>query len=130
MQAYIKSMAETILQQLPPDMLPGIYYGIFSYLSLSIMVSFSKVLLKAKLTSSAVKRISFHFIHQIDADVALLEGLASAIPQIANEDHFAELRQLILLLLENNYEKYLEPVIRHKKYNKLKAQTIMAVMEK
>ncbi|CAM8922526.1 unnamed protein product [Rhodiola kirilowii] len=89
------------------------------------------------LVDDSVKRFNVNALTGLDVDIRLLESFADNLsPLVAEADagqlklSLAEARQLVNLLLSNNPETFLNPVIRERSYNLLDYRKVVTVSEK
>jgi hypothetical protein len=80
--------------------------------------------------STNVRRINVAFVDQFSVDVGFLERFANGLDDANVKDTFLILRQAINLMQADNPAEYLDPSIEHKRYNRLKHSTVIALFEK
>ncbi|KAK7277243.1 hypothetical protein RIF29_18394 [Crotalaria pallida] len=128
---YLDSILSTAQQILPLDVVYKVGSGAFGHISNSIVAAFS---------SDSVKRFNANAIANIDHDLLFLENFAeerfcsSGLGEIFNEGSFkscmVEARQLINLLLSNQPENFMSPVIREENYYALDYKKVAAICDK
>ncbi|KAJ4955467.1 hypothetical protein NE237_012250 [Protea cynaroides] len=125
---YLETLVSTAQQILPLQVLKRVLEDVLSHISETIV---------GVLVGDSVKRLNFNAIAGIDIDIRLLESFTETQPHLfADEDAnqlkstLAEARQLINLLLSNNPENFLNPVIRERSYSLLDCRKIVTVSEK
>ncbi|CAL9775722.1 unnamed protein product [Musa acuminata subsp. burmannicoides] len=128
---YLETLVSTALQILPIQVLRRILQGVLTYISNTIMGLF---------LSDTVKRFNLNAVMGIDVDLKRFESFADDQSRlftdsddfVANELKLAllEARQLVNLLMCNNPENFLNPVITERSYNKLNYKKVITVTEK
>ncbi|KAI3679057.1 hypothetical protein L6452_38364 [Arctium lappa] len=125
---FLETLLSTAQQILPVQVLKRVLQAVLSHISEMIVIS---------LAGESVKRFSVNAIMGIDIDVKLLESFAEnqaslVSEQEANELKLAlvEVRQLVNLLLSNNPESFLNPVIRERSYHALDYRKVVIISEK
>ncbi|KAJ6796148.1 putative exocyst complex component SEC15B [Iris pallida] len=128
---YLETLVSTAQQILPVQVLRRILRGILSHISEKIVGMF---------LSDSVKRFNGNAVTGIDTDIKLFESFADNLSHLfgeledagGNEMRLAliEARQLINLLMSNNPETFLNPVIRERSYNKLDYKKVANISEK
>lgn len=125
---FIETLVSTAQQILPVQVLKRVLRDVLSHISEKIV---------GALVSDPVKRFNVNAVMGIDIDIRLLETFAENQAGVFSEDDasqlkqaLAESRQLINLLLSNNPESFLNPVIRERSYNALDYQKVVIVSEK
>lgn len=125
---YLETVVSTAQQILPADILKRVLRGVLSHISEKIV---------GALVDDSVKRFNVNALIGLEVDVRLLESFCDNLsPLVADADggqlkiSLAEARQLVNLLLSNNPETFLNPVIRERSYNKLDYRKVVTVSEK
>ncbi|KAJ8493252.1 hypothetical protein OPV22_014973 [Ensete ventricosum] len=128
---YLDTLVSTAQHILPIPILRWVLQGVLSHISDKIMGLF---------LSDAVKRFNSNAVMGIDVDLKTFESFAENQSHLftdsddsgANELKLAllEARQLVNLLMSNNPENFLNPVIRERSYNKLDYKKVAAITEK
>lgn len=128
---YLETLAETAQAILPVDAFEKVISGVLKHISDSIVHTF---------LSDSVKRFNINAVMGIDADLRVLESFAddkyqsSGLDKISGATNLkqclAEARQLVTLLLGNQPELYLNPVVREKSYSALDFRKVILVAEK
>ncbi|KVI12479.1 Exocyst complex subunit Sec15-like protein [Cynara cardunculus var. scolymus] len=116
------------VQILPGQVLKRVLQDVLSHISETI-VNF--------LVGESVKRFSLNAVMGIDVDIKLLESFAENQAPLVSEEEaiqlkkaLVEARQLVNLLLSNNPENFLNPVIRERSYNALDYKKVAIISEK
>ncbi|KAH7277343.1 hypothetical protein KP509_39G046000 [Ceratopteris richardii] len=128
---YLETIIPLAQQILPLDALDSVVSGVLLHISEELIATF---------LSEDVQRFNIHAIMGIDADLKVLESHADQWFQVTglHELHGAtnlrecllEARQLINLLLTNQPENFLNPVIRLKSYSALDSRKVLIIAEK
>ncbi|CAL0328468.1 unnamed protein product [Lupinus luteus] len=128
---YLRSIMSTSQQILPLDAIYKVGSGAFEYINNSIVTAFS---------SDSVKRFNANAVTNIDHDLRILENFAeerfyaAGFGEIYNEGSFksclVEARQLVNLLLSNEPENIMNPVIWDQNYFMLDYKKIAAICDK
>ncbi|KAL6210365.1 hypothetical protein ACLB2K_015598 [Fragaria x ananassa] len=125
---YLETLVSTAQQILPPKVLKRVIQDVLSHISEKIV---------GALLGDTVKRFTVNAIMSIDVDIRILESFAdNQAPLLSEEDAnqlksaLAESRQLVNLLLSNNPETFLNPVIRERSYNNLDYRKVVIISEK
>ncbi|CAN6443434.1 unnamed protein product [Victoria cruziana] len=128
---YLDTLLSTAQQILPPGALYKVGTGALKHISDSIVGVF---------LSDSVKRFNLNAVVSIDTDLKILEafaderfescGLNELNPDGSLRDCLIEARQLVNLLLSNQPENFMNPVIREKSYSYLDYKRVAAVCEK
>ncbi|GAB2229104.1 hypothetical protein Droror1_Dr00023240 [Drosera rotundifolia] len=125
---FIETLVSTAQQILPVQVLKRVLRDVLSHISEKIV---------GALVSDPVKRFNVNAVMGIDTDIRLLETFSENQAGVFSDDDasqlkqaLAESRQLINLLLSNNPESFLNPVIRERSYNALDYQKVVIVSEK
>lgn len=128
---YLETLVSTAQQILPVQVLRRILRGILSHISEKIVGMF---------LSDSVKRFNANAVTGMDIDLKLFESFADSQSRLFDELDDAggiemrlaltEARQLVNLLMSNNPETFLNPVIREKSYNKLDYKKVANISEK
>lgn len=125
---FLETLVSTAQQILPPHVLNRVLQDVMSHISEKIV---------GALAGDIVKRFNMNAITGLDIDIQLLESFAenqgSGLSEAdANQLKLglAESRQLVNLLLSNNPENFLNPVIREKTYNALDYRKVVTITEK
>ncbi|KNA05559.1 hypothetical protein SOVF_189210 [Spinacia oleracea] len=125
---FLETLVSTAQQILPPQVLKRVLQDVMTHISGKIL---------STLTGDLVKRFNVNAITGLDIDIQLLESFAESQGSILSEADandlklgLAEIRQLINLLLSNNPENFLNPVIREKTYHALDYRKVVTVSEK
>ncbi|KAJ9543064.1 hypothetical protein OSB04_022771 [Centaurea solstitialis] len=125
---FLETLLSTAKQILPVKVLKRVLHLVLTHISETIVNA---------LAGESVKRFGVNAIMGIDIDVKLLESFAEnqnslVSQQEANELKLAlvEVRQLVNLLLSNNPENFLNPVIREKSYHALDYRKVVIISEK
>lgn len=128
---YLETILPTAQQILPLDALNTVVTGVLVHISDAIV---------ATLMSDDVRRYNINAIMGIDADLKVLESFADdrfrsmGLNELQGATNlrlcFAEARQLVNLLMSNQPDLYLNPVIREKSYNALHYKKVVVIAEK
>ncbi|KAF8403711.1 hypothetical protein HHK36_011815 [Tetracentron sinense] len=128
---YLDTLISTAQQILPLDAVYKVGSGALEHVSNLIV---------AALLSDSVKRFNVNAIMGIDNDLKMLESFAderfhsTGLSEIHMEgslrDCLIEARQLTNLLLSNQPENFMNPVIREKHYNTLDYKKVASICEK
>ncbi|XP_068662529.1 exocyst complex component SEC15A [Aristolochia californica] len=127
---YLDTLVSTSLQILPLDALFKVASGALDHISNLIVTAF---------LNDNVKRFSVSAVMGIDNDLKLLEHFAdekfhgtglTEIQEGSLKDCFMEARQLVNLLLSNQPENFMNPVIRERNYNALDYKKVASICEK
>lgn len=125
---FLETLLSTAQQILPIQVLKRVLQDVLSHIS---------ELIVGALLGESVKKFSFNAIMGIDVDIKLLESFAeNQAPLLSEPDAnqlktaLVESRQLINLLLSNNPENFLNPVIRERSYNALDYRKVVTISEK
>ncbi|XP_062205335.1 exocyst complex component SEC15A-like [Phragmites australis] len=128
---YLHAVASSGQQILPRDALYKVVSGALSHISDSIITVF---------LSDRVKRFNANAVAGIDIDLKMLEGFAddtyrsTGLSNLRKETSFKdcliEVRQLINLLLSNQPESFMNPVIREKNYGSLDHKKVAIICDK
>ncbi|KAL5994726.1 Exocyst complex component S15A [Asimina triloba] len=126
---YLETLLTTAKQILPPDVLQKIGSGALEHISNSILNA---------MLSDSVKRFSMGAIMGLNMDLKRLESFADERSvgdgEVGREGGLRhcliEARQLINLLLSNQPENFMNPVIRERHYNALDYKKVASICEK
>uniref|UniRef100_A0A1D1YWK2 Exocyst complex component n=2 Tax=Anthurium amnicola TaxID=1678845 RepID=A0A1D1YWK2_9ARAE len=128
---FLDTLVSTAQQILPPDALYNVSSGALEHISDSIVSAF---------LSENVKRFNLNAVVGIDNDLKVLEtftddkfrgtGLSDMEKEGRLRDCLSEARQLINLLLSNQPENFMNPVIREKNYGALDYKKVASICEK
>ncbi|KAL4379670.1 hypothetical protein GQ457_02G002500 [Hibiscus cannabinus] len=125
---YLETLVSTAQQILPPQVLKRVLQDVLSHISEKIV---------GALLGDSVKRFNVNAIMGFDVDIRLLESFADNLSPALSEgdanqlkNALAESRQMINLLLSNQPENFLNPVIREKNYNALDYRKVVTISEK
>ncbi|XP_043722354.1 exocyst complex component SEC15B-like [Telopea speciosissima] len=125
---YLETLVSTAQQILPVEVLKRVLQDVLSHISETII---------GILVGDSVKRFNINAIMGIDVDIRMLESFTENQAQLFSEEDgnqlksaLAEARQLLNLLLSNNPESFLNPVIRERSYNLLDYRKVVTVSEK
>lgn len=128
---YLEALFSTAQELLPSQVLRRITLGVILHISEKIVGLF---------LDDNVRRFNDNAVVGIDADLKLFESFVDKLAQVhATEDELdanelklglLEARQMVNLLMSNNPENYMNPVIRAKNYSKLDHKKVVMVMEK
>ncbi|TXG70256.1 hypothetical protein EZV62_005191 [Acer yangbiense] len=128
---YLDTLMSTAQQILSMDAMYKVGIGALEYISNSIVSAF---------LSDSVKRFNANSVMAINNDLKILENFAeekfhsTGLSEIYKEGSFrrclVEARQLINLLLSNQPENFMNPVIREKNYNALDYKKVATICEK
>ncbi|XP_076942669.1 exocyst complex component SEC15B-like [Bidens hawaiensis] len=125
---FLETLLSTAQQILPGQVLKRVLQDVLSHISETI-VNF--------LAGESVKRFSFNAVMGIDVDIKVLESFAENQASLVSEEEaqqlkkaLVEARQLVNLLLSNNPENFLNPVIRERSYNALDYRKVAIISEK
>ncbi|CAH1434141.1 unnamed protein product [Lactuca virosa] len=125
---FLETLLSTAQQILPGQVLKRVLQDVLSHISETI-VNF--------LVGESVKRFSLNAVMGIDLDIKLLESFAENQASLVSEEEanqlkkaLVEARQLVNLLLSNNPENFLNPVIRERSYNALDYRKVGIISEK
>ncbi|KAI4330555.1 hypothetical protein MLD38_028834 [Melastoma candidum] len=128
---YLDTILSTAQQILPLDALHKVASGALEHISNSIVSAF---------LSDSVKRFNVNVVKGFDNDLRMLESFvderfhATGLSEIYKEGSFKEClleaRQLINLLLSNQPENFMNPVIRERNYNVLDYKKVATICDK
>ncbi|KAM7531753.1 hypothetical protein LguiB_035163 [Lonicera macranthoides] len=128
---YLHGILSTAQQILPTDYVYKVGSGALEHISNSIVDAF---------LSDSVKRFNANLVIGFNNDLKALESFAdesfhsTGLSEIYKEGSFQgfliEARQLINLLLSNQPENFLNPVIREKSYNALDYKKVASICDK
>ncbi|XP_042474939.1 exocyst complex component SEC15B-like [Macadamia integrifolia] len=125
---YLETLVSTAQQILPVQVLKRVLEDVLSHISGTIV---------GVLAGDSVKRFNINAIMGIDVDVRMLESFTENLSDLFTDEDanqlksaLAEARQLLNLLLSNNPETFLNPVIRERSYNMLDYRKVVTVSEK
>lgn len=128
---YLDTLISTAQQIFPPDALHKIASGALEHVSDSIVGAF---------LCENVKRFNLNAVMCVDNDLKALEtfaedrspsaGLNDAEKEGNLRDCLTEARQLVNLLLSNQPENFMNPVIREKSYGALDYKKVATICEK
>uniref|UniRef100_A0A0D6QTR7 Exocyst complex component n=1 Tax=Araucaria cunninghamii TaxID=56994 RepID=A0A0D6QTR7_ARACU len=128
---YLETLVSTAQRILPLDALDKIINGVLKHVSDCIVATF---------LSDNVRRYNMSAVMGIDIDLKLLESFGdnqfndSGLHELEGakdpKQSLEEARQLVNLLLSNNPETYLNPVIRDKHYSALDYKKVAIIIEK
>ncbi|MCO5579032.1 hypothetical protein L7F22_032884 [Adiantum nelumboides] len=128
---YLETIVSLAQQILPLDALDTVVSGVLLHISDAIVATF---------LSEDVRRFNLNAVMGIDADLKVLESFADEKFQTTglNElqgamnlrESLVEARQLVNLLLSNQPENFLNPVIRQKNYSALDSLKVLTIAEK
>lgn len=128
---YLHAIMSTAQPILPSDALYKVGCGALEHISNSIVAAF---------LSDGIKRFTVNAVTSIDIDLNTLESFAdekfhsTGLSEIYKEDSFGscliEARQLVSLLLSNQPENFINPVIRERNYYALETKKVEKICEK
>lgn len=128
---YLETLLSSAQQILPLEALYKLIIGSLDHVADCIMTAFF---------SDNVKRFTLSAVMGIDIDLKKLESFAEESNQSTGlidlkksrtlMDCFVELRQLVNLLLSNQPENFMNPVIRQKNYGALDYKKVASICEK
>lgn len=128
---YLDSVVSAAQQILPLEALYKVTIGALGHVSDTIMMAF---------LSDSLKRFNVNAVAGIDIDLKLLESFAeeryhsTGVSEIGKEatftDCLVEVRQLVNLLLSNQPESFINPVIRVKNYGALDLKKVAIICDK
>ncbi|KAL5231158.1 hypothetical protein ABZP36_029934 [Zizania latifolia] len=128
---YLHTLVSIAQNVLPREALYKIVCGAFSHISDSIMTVF---------LSDRVKRFNANAVAGIDIDLQKLEefaddkfhstGLSELRKETSFKDYLVEIRQLTNLLLSNQPENFMNPVIREKNFASLDHKKVSIICDK
>ncbi|KAL2927713.1 Exocyst complex component SEC15B [Bienertia sinuspersici] len=125
---FLETLVSTAQQILPPRVLKRVLQDVMTHISDKIIHA---------LLGDIVKKFNVNAIMGLDIDIQLLESFAESQSSILSDEDanqlksgLAESRQLVSLLLSNNPENFLNPVIREKTYSALDYRKVMNISEK
>ncbi|XP_078162036.1 exocyst complex component SEC15A-like [Carex rostrata] len=128
---YLDSVVTAAQQILPLEALYKVAIGALCHVSDYIMTTF---------LSDSLKRFNVNAVAGIDNDLKLLESFAkdrynsTGVKKIGNEatfmDCLVEVRQLVTLLLSDQPENFINPVIRVKNYGTLDHKKVAIICDK
>ncbi|XP_024981839.1 exocyst complex component SEC15B-like isoform X2 [Cynara cardunculus var. scolymus] len=125
---FLETLLSTAQQILPIKVLKRVLQVVLSHISETVVNS---------LAGESVKRFGINAIMGIDIDVKLLESFAENQASLVSEPEanelklaLVEVRQLVNLLLSNNPENFLNPVIRERSYHALDYRKVVIISEK
>ncbi|KAJ0589867.1 putative exocyst complex component EXOC6/Sec15 [Helianthus annuus] len=125
---FLETLLSTAQQILPGQVLNRVLQDVLAHISETI-VNF--------LVGESVKKFSLNAVMGIDVDIKVLEQFAENQASLVSEEEanqlkkaLVEARQLVNLLLSNNPENFLNPVIRERSYNALDYRKVAIISEK
>ncbi|KAK9733731.1 hypothetical protein RND81_04G088100 [Saponaria officinalis] len=125
---FLETLVSTAQQILPVEVLMRVLQEVLSHISEKIV---------GALQGDLVKRFNFNAITGLDIDIRLLESFTESQGSLFSDDDVKQLklglsesRQLVNLLLSNNPENFMNPVIRQKTYNALDYRKVLIISEK
>lgn len=128
---YLETFVSTAQRILPLPVLRRVLQGVLAHVSDKIVGLF---------LSDSVKRFNASAVTGVDADLRLFESFAENLSGLFADSEessatelkmaMVEARQLVNLLMSNNPESFLNPVIRERSYNKLDYKKVVAISEK
>ncbi|EFJ08866.1 hypothetical protein SELMODRAFT_130996 [Selaginella moellendorffii] len=129
---YLETLTPSAQAILPPHAFDRWIRGVLTHVSDCIVATF---------VSDDVRRFNVHSVMGVDADLRVLESFAHerfvSTPQLQGlgggadlKSCLAEARQLVNLLLSNQPDLFLNPVIRERSYPALDFKKVMVVAEK
>nr|CAD1829803.1 unnamed protein product [Ananas comosus var. bracteatus] len=128
---YLETFVSTAQRILPLPVLRRVLHGVLAHVSDKIVGLF---------LSDSVKRFNASAVTGVDADLRLFESFAENLSGLFADSEessatelkmaMVEARQLVNLLMSNNPESFLNPVIRERSYNKLDYKKVVAISEK
>ncbi|XP_039125428.1 exocyst complex component SEC15B [Dioscorea cayenensis subsp. rotundata] len=128
---YLETLVSTAQQILPVQVLRRVLQGVLAHISEKIV---------GLLLSDSVKRFNGNAVTGMDADLRLFESFAESQAYLFADSEdmggndlkqaLTEARQLVNLLMSNNPENFMNPVIREKNYNKLDYKKVVTISEK
>ncbi|KAI3842966.1 hypothetical protein MKW92_023914 [Papaver armeniacum] len=123
-----QTLVSTAQQILPVQVLQRVLQEVLSHISEKIL---------GILAGDLVKRFSINAVMGIDVDIQLLESFAENQSTLFTDvesnqlkSALAESRQMINLLLSNQAENFLNPVIRERSYKALDYRKVVTIAEK
>ncbi|KAJ3673888.1 hypothetical protein LUZ60_005880 [Juncus effusus] len=128
---YMDSVFSASQQVLPIEAIYKIMIGSLSHVNDSIIAAF---------LSDSLKRFNVNSVIGIDIDLKLLEnfaegrwingGMSELNKEMSFNDCLVELRQILNLLLSNQPENFMNPVIRERNYGSLDYKKIAIICDK
>lgn len=125
---YLETLVSTAQQILPVQVLHRVLQEVLSHISEKIL---------GILAGDLVKRFSINAVMGIDVDIQLLESFAENQSNLFTDvesnqlkSALVESRQMINLLLSNQAENFLNPVIRERSYKALDYRKVVTIAEK
>ncbi|XP_072974495.1 exocyst complex component SEC15A [Typha angustifolia] len=128
---YLDSVVSTTQQILPSEALYKVGIGALGHISDSMVTAF---------LSENMKRFNLNAVIGIDNDLKMLEafaderfhmtGLTELRKDTSFRDCLVEVRQLVNLLISNQPENFMNPVIREKNYGALDYKKVASICEK
>ncbi|KAI3968543.1 hypothetical protein MKX01_007853 [Papaver californicum] len=125
---YLETLVSTAQQILPVQVLQRVLQEVLSHISEKIL---------GILAGDLVKRFSINAVMGIDVDIQLLESFAENQTNLFTDvesnqlkSALIESRQMINLLLSNQAENFLNPVIRERSYKALDYKKVVIIAEK
>ncbi|KAI4386587.1 hypothetical protein MLD38_004508 [Melastoma candidum] len=128
---YLETLMSTAQQILPSDALYKVGSGALEHISDSIVSAF---------LSDSVKRFNVNIVTGFNSDLRVLESFAderfhtTGLSEIYKDGSFREClleaRQLINLLLSNQPENFMNPVIRERNYSALDYKKVATICDK
>ncbi|KAJ3122234.1 hypothetical protein HK098_003002 [Nowakowskiella sp. JEL0407] len=119
---YLKTAVSSTLANLPPSIKSYIYFDALEHLSCQLMEF---------LINPETKKITPAGMESFSIDLSFVESFVAGIASEANVGEvFTELRQTVNYLTTENFEDYLQPEIKSKKYLKVQNSNIILLLEK
>ncbi|KAG0303506.1 hypothetical protein BGZ98_006576 [Dissophora globulifera] len=119
--SFLSIVMSATLQNLPDSIKTYAYYDALEHLASQLHGIF---------TDPSVKHINQNFVAMFDKDIRYLEDFVATLDNPNVAQTFLPLRQLINLLLSENTEEYMDPVVRNRYYAQVKADDVTKMLEK
>ncbi|KAI8801221.1 exocyst complex subunit Sec15-like-domain-containing protein, partial [Cladochytrium replicatum] len=118
---FLSTVISSNFANLPPSMRSYIYFDAVTYLASR---------LNEMIISPTIKKMSGSFVETFDLDVCFLEKFVQSLADIDVGDALTEVRQTITFLKTENFEEFLTPAVRTKKYSRLKNANVIVLLER
>ncbi|KAJ3333415.1 hypothetical protein HDU76_008439 [Blyttiomyces sp. JEL0837] len=118
---YITLLVSSTFASQPTTFKNFVYFNACDHLATS---------LKDLLVNKSGKKMSLQFIDNFDSDIKYLEGFIAGLNDVNIGDTFTEIRQIMVFLKSENYEDFLNPAIKSKKYSRIRNANLVTLLEK
>ncbi|KAI9164434.1 Rab GTPase-binding exocyst subunit S15 [Blastocladiella emersonii ATCC 22665] len=118
---FLTTVMYSTLDNLPSEIKSFIYFEAFDHLATGML---------DLVLAPTVRRINMAFVDQFAVDVEFLERFVNGLGDANVQDTFLVLRQAVNLVRAENPTDYLDAGIINKRYNRLKKQVVVTLLEK